>query len=214
MHRCIDYTLMLVTDEVILDGRSFEDTVAKAVAGGVTVVQLRHKTASDGEYLRLAERVKVVTDSFGVPLLINDRVHLVTAVGANGVHIGQSDMPYDEARRLLGAEAIIGLSIETDKQLAAAQWLDPDYLGVSPVFCTPTKAELTVAWGLDGVRRIRAATTMPLVAIGGISQANAADVINSGADGLAVVSDICASEDPRRSAAALRTAIHAAQNRT
>jgi thiamine-phosphate pyrophosphorylase len=131
-----------------------------------------------------------------VPLIVNDRVDVALAAGADGIHIGQGDMPYDVARRLMGPEAIVGLSVETWEDVENAQDLDVDYLGVSPVFETPTKTDTKGSWGLDGLARIKAFSRHPLVAIGGLNRENAEAVIRAGADCIAVVSAICSAEDP------------------
>jgi thiamine-phosphate pyrophosphorylase len=159
-------------------------------------VQVREKTASTREVLNQALALKPVLASAGIPLIINDRVDIALAAGADGVHLGQSDMPYDTARRLMGPDAIIGLSVETWADVKAAQNLDVDYLGVSPVFATPTKTDTQSPWGLDGLARIRAYSRHSLVAIGGLNAANAKEIIQAGADAVAVVSAICSAEDP------------------
>jgi thiamine-phosphate pyrophosphorylase len=140
-------------------------------------------------------------------LIINDRIDVALAVGAHGVHIGQQDMPFEIARRLMGPRAIIGLSVETWEDVERAAALDVDYLGVSPVFETPTKTDTKGHWGLEGLRRIRAVTHRPLVAIGGLHAANAAEVIRAGADCIAVVSAICAAADPYQAALELTVII-------
>ncbi len=211
--RSPDWSLYLVTDRPLCGGRPIEDVVAAAIRGGVTVVQVREKELSTRDFLDVASRIRAITRAAGVPLLINDRVDIALAVGADGVHVGQSDMPPHDARRLMGPDALIGLSVESRDDIAAAESTDVDYLGVSPVFCTPTKAELTRAWGLDGLRAARAQTRRPLVAIGGIHAGNAADVIAAGADGIAVVSAICAAFDPEVAARALRAQILAGRER-
>lgn len=192
--------LYLVTERGMLRNRTMESMVDGAVRGGVRIVQLREKHVSTREFIDLARRVKEVLEGTGVPLLINDRVDVALAAGADGVHIGQSDMSYPDARRLMGSGAIIGVSVETIQQVLEAEQWDVDYLGVSPVFSTPTKTDTLTEWGLEGIRRIRELSRHVLVAIGGIHRANAADIIAAGADTVAVVSAICASEDPETAA--------------
>jgi thiamine-phosphate pyrophosphorylase len=199
-----DFGLMLVTDRTLLRGRSLEDVVAAAVRGGVTVVQLREKACLTREFLDLARRLKDRLDSAGVPLLINDRADIALAVGAAGAHLGQDDLPFPDARRLLGPDAVIGVSIGTPEEASEAESWDVAYLGISPVFATPTKADISLPWGLDGLRRLRALTGHRLVAIGGINAANAERVLEAGADGLAVVSAVCSAPDPETAARALR----------
>jgi thiamine-phosphate pyrophosphorylase len=140
-------------------------------------------------------------------LIINDRIDVALAIGADGVHIGQHDTPYEDARRLLGSHAIIGLSVESVEQATEAENLDVDYLGVSPIFSTPTKTDIATEWGIEGLRLLRSNTRHILVAIGGINASNAQTVVEAGADGLAVVSAICASPDPECSSRELKTVI-------
>lgn len=214
MEKKIDLSLYLVTDRRMLRGLELIELVIKAAAGGVTVVQLREKDCSSREFYELAIALRKNMPS-DVPLIINDRVDIALAARADGVHLGQSDLPVNVARELLGPEAIIGLSVETFDQLETAKSLPVDYLAVSPVFPTPTKTDFSSpAWGLAGLRRARASTSLPLVAIGGINETNAGEVIQAGADGLAVVSAICASSDPEQAARNLRREIELARKRS
>ncbi len=196
MKKLSDYRLHLVTDRGLSLGRDLLDIVAAAVQGGVTIVQLREKDCPTRDFIDLARAVAGRLAGTRVPLLINDRVDVALAVGADGVHIGQSDMPYADARRLLGPDAIIGLSVESPDHAREAEHLDVDYLGLSPVFVTPTKRELEQELGLDGVRAIRSCSRHKLVAIGGIQHDNLPGVMAAGADGVAVVSAICSAPDP------------------
>jgi len=190
--------IYLVTDRTSLSGKSLEDIILQAVKGGAAMVQLREKNVSTRFFIDEAQRIKNILSSYTVPLIINDRVDVALAVGADGVHIGQEDMPYPLARKLLGPGAIIGLSVETADQVEAAQAFDVSYLGVSAIFATPTKTDTRNHWGLDGLRKVRAMSRHPLVAIGGINASNAAEVIRAGADSLAVVSAICSASDPQK----------------
>ena len=147
-------------------------------------------------FVEEARRIKELMAPFQVPLIINDRLDVALAVGADGVHVGQDDMPYEIARKLMGPKAIVGLSVETWEDVERAEKLDADYLGVSPVFATPTKTDTKEPWGLEGLARIRAFSHHHLVAIGGLNASNAEAVVMAGADGVAVVSAICASPDP------------------
>jgi thiamine-phosphate pyrophosphorylase len=203
------YELYLVTDRDLSLGRPLEEVVRRAVEGGVSMVQLREKEASTRFFIEEARRVKAILASHKVPLIINDRVDVALAVAADGVHVGQADMPYPTARKLLGKEAIIGLSVETEAQVLEAEAYDVDYLGVSPIFETPTKTDIQGSWGLEGLARVRQNSRHPLVAIGGLKSGNAEAVIRAGADGVAVVSAICAAPDPRQAAAELYRAIQA-----
>jgi len=192
--------LYLVTDRGLCGHRDLEEVISLAVQGVVAWVQLREKDLPTRPFVEEARRLKQFLAPLGVPLIINDRLDVVLASDADGIHIGQEDMPYDIARRLLGPKAIIGLSVETWEDVEQAELLDVDYLGVSPVFTTPTKTDTKGPWGLEGLARIRAFSRHPLVAIGGISRDNAAAVILAGADRIAVVSAICAAADPCRAA--------------
>lgn len=192
--------LYLVTDRGLCGTKNVESVVEQAVAGGVRYVQLREKDLSTRSFIELAVRLKKFLHPVGVPLLINDRVDVALASGADGVHVGQEDMPYETARTLLGPSAIIGLSVETWEDVVSAQRLDVDYLGVSPIFDTPTKTDTKGMWGLAGLARIRAYSRHPLVGIGGLNAANAEAVVIAGADCVAVVSAICAADDPFQAA--------------
>ncbi len=197
----------LVTDRTLLSGKSLEDVVLLAVKGGVTMVQLREKDASTHFFIEEARRIKEILAPYCVPLIIDDRVDVALAVGADGVHLGQEDMPYPLARKLLGPDAVIGLSVETLEQVEAAEDFDIAYLGVSAIFATPTKTDTRQHWGTDGLRKARAVSRHPLVAIVGINTSNAAEVIQAGANSLAVVSAICSAPDPQKAAEHLRRII-------
>ncbi len=186
----------LVTDPDLCGSRGVAAVVAQAARARVCCVQLREKTAATRRFIDTAEQIKTLLAPLHIPLIINDRVDVALAAGADGVHVGQSDMPPETARKLLGPEAIIGLSVETWEEVVDAQQLDVNYLGISPVYATPTKTDTKKPWGLEGVTRIKAFSRHPLVAIGGISASNAAEVVRAGADCIAVVSAICAAPDP------------------
>jgi thiamine-phosphate pyrophosphorylase len=200
--------LYLVTDTTACLDRPLLDVVASAVQGGVGCVQLREKRLDTRAFIATAIALKALLAPRGVALVINDRVDVALACGADGVHLGQSDMPIEMARRLLPPHVFVGLSVESPQQVRDADGLDIDYLGVSPVFATPTKTDTGTPWELDGLRRLRAATDLPLVAIGGIHAGNVRAVMAAGADGVAVVSAICSAEQPRHAAAQLRAALN------
>lgn len=194
MRKDIDLSLYLVTDRDLSLERSLEEVVSEAVAGGVTIVQLREKEASTGEFIALARRLMTLLRPLGIPLVINDRVDVALAVDADGVHIGQSDMSYDDTRRLMGPDKIIGLSVESFEDIQAANTLDVDYVGISPVYGTPTKTDTAEPFGLEGLRKAVALSVHPTVAIGGMNASTIGEVIDAGADGVAVVSAICSAE--------------------
>lgn len=202
--------LYLVTDAALTLGRPLADVVGQAVQGGVTCVQLREKNADSRDFLAMARTLKALLAPLHVPLVINDRLDIALACGAEGIHLGQSDMPVDVARQWMPPEVFIGWSVECIDDVHQAAHRAVDYLGVSPVFATPTKTDTKTPWGLEGLAQVRALTRLPLVAIGGIHQDNAATVLRAGADGLAVVSALCAAPDPRAAAVALRRLCDAA----
>jgi thiamine-phosphate pyrophosphorylase len=196
--------LYLVTDQTLTRGRTLADVVAAAVQGGVTCVQLREKQLSTREFLAQALILKALLAPQGIPLIINDRIDIALACDADGVHLGQNDLPADEARKLLPASVFIGWSVESMDDVRQSAALPVDYLGVSPIFSTPTKTDTKDPWGLEGLAVVREATRLPLVAIGGIHSGNARDVLRAGANGLAVVSALCAADHPQVVAAELR----------
>ncbi|MCT4586221.1 MAG: thiamine phosphate synthase [Carboxylicivirga sp.] len=211
MKQC-DVSLYLVTDRELSLGRSHQFIVEEAVKGGVTMVQLREKDISTHDFYQLAKELKKVLTPLNVPLIINDRLDIALAVDADGLHIGQSDMPYEVARQLMGADKIIGLSVETIEQAREANQLDVDYIGLSPVFSTMTKTDINTPLGLEGIKEIASFTKHKTVAIGGINTDNAGDIIKNGADGIAVVSAIVSQENPCLAAQKLKDCLDEAKN--
>lgn len=203
MRRGFDLALYLVTEPGIADTLLLE-RVARAVDAGVTMVQLRHKGHGHAATVLLGRALQALVEPRGVPLIVNDDVQAARLCGAAGVHLGQSDMPPAEARRLLGDWAVIGLSLERVQDVATVDPGIVDYVAASPVFATATKTDTAPPLGLAGVSAIRRALALPLVGIGGITPANVASVIEAGADGVAVVSAILAADDPRPATRALR----------
>ena len=207
----IDYSLYLVTDRGLARGRSTLEIVSAAVHGGATVVQLREKDCSTRDFIEQGLAIKEFLKDQGVPLIINDRVDVAQAVRADGVHLGQTDMPLGLAKKILGDSMIIGISAESLQDAIEAEKGGADYLGVSPIYATPTKTDTAPPLGLEGLRQIRKAVRLPLVGIGGLNRDNAAEVIRSGADGVAVVSAIVAADDPQTAADAIKQTIKEAQ---
>lgn len=205
--KLFDLSLYLVTDRSLSLGRSLESVVAQAVEGGVTMVQLREKDCSTLEFYEQAILLKKCLHPYNIPLIINDRLDIALACDAEGLHIGQSDMPYDIARKLFGRDKIIGLSVECIQDAVNANELDVDYIGISPVFGTPTKTDTAPALGLNGVQEIVKVSRHPAVGIGGINKTNAAEVISAGAEGISVVSAIMSAIDPKESALELKSII-------
>ena len=202
-----DPTLYFVTDPRLCAERGLLATVAAAITGGVTAVQLRDPDAPARELYTAACALGDQLASTGVPLIVNDRLDVALAADADGVHLGQSDLPVVDARRLAGGHLLIGLSVTTPSEAAVANALPPgtvDYLGVGPVSATPTKPDHASPIGVDGLGAACAATALPCVAIGGISSANATAAASAGAAGIAVVSAIAGSDDPAAAAADLR----------
>ncbi|MQA82812.1 MAG: thiamine phosphate synthase [Streptosporangiales bacterium] len=209
MIRSFDLSLYLVTDQRSR-GHHLDRVVRDAVAGGVSLVQLRDHHSSDAEMYRTTCRLLDVLADTGVPLVVNDRVDVALAAGAQGVHLGQGDLPADRVRDLAGPDVVIGLTTSTPAEVEAAEAYGDgvvDYLGLSPFLATLTKPDAAEPLGLEGLRALRRATALPCVAIGGVNTSNAADVVDTGVDGIAVVSAICAAGDARAAAAALRRCI-------
>jgi thiamine-phosphate pyrophosphorylase len=202
-----DLNLYLVLGATDTGRRPFEEVVLAAIDGGVTLVQLREKDASTRVVLEHALRLKALLEPRGVPLIVNDRIDVAMAAGAAGVHLGQDDMPAAIARRLVGEEMLIGLSVGN---AAEADGADPevvDYVGIGPVFETGTKADAGQALGPERTANLRRRVGLPSVAIGGIQADNAGQLAGTGLEGLAVVSAICAADDPKRAAERLRGAL-------
>ncbi|MFV0554057.1 MAG: thiamine phosphate synthase [Mangrovibacterium sp.] len=213
MRNTIHTGLYFVTDPNLLLNKSLEETVLQAAKGGATMVQLREKDCCSKEFYNKAKRLKEILDPLHVPLIINDRIDIALAVNADGVHIGQSDLPWELCRRILGKNKIIGLSVESVEQAEAANVAEVDYIAVSPVFSTNTKSDINVPLGLEGLKAIRAISKHPLVGIGGINRHNAAEVVQAGADSLAIISAISMSENPYRSACELSKIIQDAKQK-
>jgi thiamine-phosphate pyrophosphorylase len=195
--------LHLVTDRALCGARGVDEVVRLAAQGGVASVQLREKTLPTRDFVEAAARLLAILAPHQIPLIINDRLDVALTIGAQGVHLGQSDLQPGIARRLLGPRALIGLSVETWADVVRAEEEPVDYLGVSPVFATATKTDTQPPWGIEGVARIRAFSRHPLVAIGGLNETNLAQTVRAGAAGIAVVSAICAAKDPLAATQAL-----------
>lgn len=193
------YRLYLVTDDQ-QDLTTLKNVVREAVAGGVTMVQIREKQADIGHFIERALAVKAVLKHTGVPLIINDRVDVAMAVEAEGVHLGQTDMPVLLARRIMGPDKIVGLSIETKQQLMEAQYLPVNYLGLSAIFATSTKTNINTQWGIKGLAEAVQLSALPIVAIGGINATNLQAVMATHVEGVALVSAICHAACPQQAA--------------
>ncbi len=205
LHRAL--RLYVLTDRGLSRGRSEIGIVQAALAGGATAIQLRWKTGPLAEAVRAGRVLRELCWEAGALFVVNDRVDLALALEADGVHLGVEDLPLVEARRLAGDRLVIGFSPSTLEEALAAERAGADYLGVGPVYGTATKADAGPAVGIEHVRQIAHAVSIPVVGIGGITAGNARPVIEAGAAGVAVISAVVAADDPRAAAAALRAAV-------
>lgn len=199
----VDYSLYLVTDTELCIGRELIDVVTAAVAGGVSLVQLREKNMSTRAFVELARAVKQSISPYNVPLIINDRLDVMLAVQAEGIHVGQKDMHPNDIRQLMGNACIVGYTVDDIEDIAKADKLDVDYTAFV-VFPTQTKKDIASPFGLEAASKARLMTSRKLIAIGGINAENAKSVYETGVDGIAVVSAICSAQDPRLAANKLR----------
>ncbi|MGO6685706.1 thiamine phosphate synthase [Rhizobium leguminosarum] len=209
--KAFDLSLYLVLDPDLCAGIGMVETARLAVAGGATMVQLRDKHVGTIRMIETGRALKQALAGTGALLIVNDDVEAAIAIGADGLHIGQADMDARKARTMVGAEMILGLSVESE---ALANAVDPDlvdYTGVGPVFATPTKADHKQPIGFDGLARLVKASPVPSVAIGGLKADHVAQVFASGARGLAVVSAICGTPDPEAATRRIATEIRKAR---
>ena len=184
---------------------TIEESVEKAIKGGAGVIQLREKDASGRSFLRIAESVHAITRRYGIPLIINDRVDIALAVGAEGVHLGQDDIPARDARRIIGPDMILGVSASSLEEARQAERDGADYLGVGAMNPTMTKSDADTVT-VDELKAIRAAVSIPIVIIGGINFSTIGHYKGIGVDGIAVVSAVVAADDPERAARELKAA--------
>lgn len=198
-----DYSLYLVTDRSLMTTDTLSEAVEQAILGGCTMVQLREKNISSLDFFKLATEIKAVTDNFGVPLIINDRIDIALAVHAAGVHIGQSDIPAAIVREIIGDDMLMGVSASSVSEAIQAQKDGADYLGVGAMFPTGTKTNATIV-SIKELQNIRQSVALPIVAIGGINKENAGLFHDMGMDGLAVVSAIIAQPNIRQAASELK----------
>lgn len=190
------WDVYLVTDRSFSLGRSTLEIVRAAVRGGVSVIQLREKNLGTCDFYLEAMKIREFLRSVRIPLIINDRIDIALAVDADGVHVGQEDMPVKVARKILGPDRIVGLSVNAPEEINEESFEFADYLAISPVFSTATKPDITQPWGLEGLRRARGLTELPLVGIGSMTAENAREVVMAGADCVAVVTAIVSADDP------------------
>lgn len=201
--------LHVITDTVLQARFSHEELARLAIAGGAGAIQFRQKQGSTRELIETARAMQAVCRRLRVPLIVNDRLDVALAVEADGVHLGQDDFPMAQAREILGPEKIIGGSASTLEEARLCQGQAVDYIGLGPVYPTGSKADASPAGGLDLVRRVARELALPVIAIGGIGAANAAEVRAAGAHGVAVISAVCCQDDPSAAATALLRALDA-----
>ena len=200
MKRLVDLSLYLVTNRGTLQLEDFFNIIRASIEGGVKIIQLREKEAPTHEIMAIGKQLLSLLKPLGIPLMINDRVDIAHAIGADGVHLGQSDLKVSEARAILGEKAMIGLSIESLEQAKAAMQEDVDYLAASPIFHTKTKTDCANPWGLSGLKQLCSISNHPIIAIGGVDATNVKQIIECGAVGVAVVSAIFNAPCPKTAA--------------
>lgn len=191
----INYELYLITDRRFLRGRELKKVLEQAILGGVTLVQVREKDVSTREFFNVAKEVKEITDYYNVPIIINDRLDIAQAIDAHGVHLGQKDMNLTIARKILGKDKIIGISAGNIREALEAQNNGADYLGIGTIFPTGSKKDVDEIIGIDGLSKIKNSIQIPSVAIGGINKSNFKDILNTGVDGISVISAILNEND-------------------
>ena len=200
---CSTWRLYVIVDRAAAGTRDLAELADAAIRGGADVIQVRDKTASTRQLLDEASRVRVVTRNAGIPLIINDRADVAHAAGADGVHLGQDDLSIVAARAILGPNRIIGRSTHSLEQAISAELDGADYLGVGPIFSTPTKPD-SPSVGLDLIRQVALRVQIPFLCIGGIDATNLQQILSTSAERIAVVRAVCASADPQEAAAALK----------
>jgi thiamine-phosphate pyrophosphorylase len=209
----MNFDLYVITDEGIAGGRSHAGIAQQAVLGGADIIQLRDKSLSCRELAVVGREIAGITRKAGAFFLVNDRVDVAVACGADGVHLGQDDMRVSTARQLGPPGFIIGVSVGTVKEAVAAEREGADYVALSPVFSTASKENAGPGYGLDRLREIRRAVSLPIIAIGGINLQNVQDVIAAGADGIAVISSVVASPDITGAARELKGLVRESKRR-
>ena len=209
----LDYSLYLVLDPELARGRPLTEVAREAIEGGVSMLQLRYKGAKAREFLELAQRIKEVSAECRIPLIINDRLDIALAAGADGVHLGQEDLPSQEARRILGSQMILGVSAGCLQEAQDAENAGASYIGLGSIFPTSSKPDAGRPIGAGVIAEVTQVVRIPVVAIGGIQVDNAEEVIQKGASGVAVISAILQAKDSKRAAQQLKMAIERARAR-
>lgn len=204
----MNYDLYVITDQRISHGKSHLEVAEAALAGGATVIQFRDKEMKDSEVIVFCREIYKLTKKKGVSFIVNDRVEVTKAVDADGVHLGQEDMSFSLARKILGKEKIIGISVETVKQAIKAVEGGADYLGIGPIYPTATKPDAGKALGIARLKEIRESVNIPIVAIGGINEDNLEEVLRAGADGVALISAVVGALDVTQACRKLKNKIN------
>jgi thiamine-phosphate pyrophosphorylase len=202
-----EYGLYVVTDEKLSKGLTHTEIARRAIAGGADVIQLRDKTCDCTYLYKCAEEIRDVARAAGVPFIVNDRLDVALQTGADGVHLGQADMPLKFARRVAPEGFVIGISAGTLQEALYAERDGADYVGLGPIFPTQSKSDAGADCGLDLLREVKSRVSIPVVAIGGIGTGNAAAVIAAGADGIAVISAVVSQDDITAAARRLKEII-------
>ncbi|MFT8315225.1 MAG: thiamine phosphate synthase [Clostridium sp.] len=203
----IDYSLYLVTDRRFLKDRTLKNAVEDSIKGGVTIVQVREKDVTTREFYKVALEVKEITDKYNVPLIINDRIDIAQAIDADGVHLGQDDMPIKLARKILGKNKIIGISVGNVHEAKDAEKDGADYVGIGAIFFTGSKKDIDTPIGTSGLKEIVEGINIPSVAIGGVNKENLFEVIKTGTNGAAVISAILGKENIEQAAKELKVTL-------
>jgi thiamine-phosphate pyrophosphorylase len=195
-----DFHLYVITGEQFYQDRDYLEVIEEAIQGGADIVQLREKYKSKRELLQMAKELKKLTAKYNVPFIVNDHLDIALAVDADGIHIGQNDLPLAEARQIMGPDKIIGISTHALEEAIEAENNGADYIGVGPVFETKSKVDVVDPVGLEYVKEVVAHTSIPFVAIGGIKLHNLNDVLEAGAKRICVISAIVGAEDVKGTA--------------
>jgi thiamine-phosphate pyrophosphorylase len=208
-----DFHLYVITGEQFHPDRDYLEVIEEALQGGADIVQLREKNKTKKELLHLAKELRKLTTTYNVPFIVNDHLDIALAVDADGIHLGQDDLPLEEARKIMGPEKIIGISTHALEEAVEAEKNGADYIGVGPVFETKSKVDVVDPVGLQYVKEVVAHTSVPFVALGGIKLHNVDDVLEAGAKRICVISEIVGAEDVKDTAAKFSQRIRAAQER-
>ncbi|MCG0278758.1 MAG: thiamine phosphate synthase [Thermanaeromonas sp.] len=203
MKSAVQYDLYVITSSELSRGRETLEVVQAALAGGATIIQLREKNWPARKLVEVGREIRKLTKEAGAGFIVNDRLDIALALEADGVHIGQEDLPVDVARRLLGPGKILGVSVGSVEEAKEAVAQGADYLGVGSIFATASKTDAGPPVGVELIRQIKKEVNVPVVGIGGINLSNAAQVIEAGADGVAVISAVVSAEDIKSAARSL-----------